>query len=791
VSAPVRFSAKNPCPICGGHEGAPRGRGERCYGYLDSTGDYARCTREEYASGLERSDDGTYSHRLRGPCRCGAHHGVGDAEQHHDAGEAEQRHDVRDADGRLLATHCRMGSGAGKRVWWLGPDGRPGLNGARSADLLYRAETLGDAPADAPLFLTEGEPAADALAALGLVAVGTVTGARGTLSPAAAAMLAGRRVALWRDADEDGRRHMERNAVVLDAAGARPLLIVDWPEAPPKGDAADFCFGRSRTEALAEVRDLVAAGRRWPEPSQDGGAGTANGPAAGAGVQAADGAALLDAMAALLLRFVVMDRHQVVAVVLWVAHTHALEAADATLYLNINSAEKRSGKTRTIEVLELVVARPLQTANVSAAALYRSVAEDRPTLLLDERDALFANGGRSERAEELRGLLNAGHRRGAVAVRMAGVGAAMRPERYPVFCPKALAGIGKLPDTLADRSVSVCLKRRHRGERIERFRRRKVEPEAAELRGRLAAWAEAVLPALREAEPALPDALDDRAADGWEPLVAIGDAAGGEWPVSARRAAVALSAGRADAEDDSLGVRLLAHSRSAFDAASVDRLTSVALVEALVEMEEAPWGDLGGKPLDARRLARFLRDYEIRSRKIRVGDCVSQGYLRESFEDAWSRYCAPSSGTPEHPASHAGFDRSGLGSSEEHPERPNPASQAECSGVPDRNAEDGAGRVSDGDLERWRDAAAATFPEPSEPAVALLQWIAREGLIVLAPVDAQEAVGGDREVAAQAVGELVERGALRSPSGPGAPVWEVVTEALARLLRTDDTRRRT
>jgi hypothetical protein len=193
-----------------------------------------------------------------------------------------------------------------------------------------------------------------------------------------------------------------------------------------------------------------------------------------------DGAALLDDVMTFALRFVAMTTHQATATALWTAHAHAIEAAEATPYLAITSAEKRSGKSRLLETLGLVVPRALATANVSPAALFRVIAEETPTLLIDESDAIF--GGNKERGEELRGLLNAGHRRGAEVVRMVGMGSTMKAERFPVFCAKAIAGIGALPDTIANRSIAIRLKRRRAGEPVERFRLREVAPVGAGLR---------------------------------------------------------------------------------------------------------------------------------------------------------------------------------------------------------------------------------------------------------------------------------------------------------------------
>jgi len=371
-------------------------------------------------------------------------------------------------------------------------------------------------------------------------------------------------------------------------------------------------------------------------------------PGATCGVVAATGAQrggaeLLDDVRAFIARFVVMSNHQRVAVALWAAHTHAMEAAESTPYLDVTSAEKRSGKTRLFETLELLVPRPLRTANISVAALFRLVAEEGPTVFVDEVDAIFKRGrGGDPSQEELRALINAGHRRGAEAVRMVGQGAGMFAKRFPVFGAKALAGIGELPDTIADRGIPIRLRRATPGERRERFRRRRVEPEGHVLRDGLAAWLEPLLDTLVEADPALPEALGDRAADGWEPLFAIADAAGGEWPALAREAAVALADDGQEASD-SLGVRLLADIREVFGAD--DRVTSVNLASRLAALEESPWGDLYGKALDARGLARRLKPYGVSPRTIRLDDgSTPKGYKREQFEDAWARYCPTEGG---------------------------------------------------------------------------------------------------------------------------------------------------
>ncbi len=403
----------------------------------------------------------------------------------------------------------------------------------------------------------------------------------------------------------------------------------------------------------------------------------------------------LDAVRAMLARFVVLTPAQVDAIALWTAHTHAFGAAQSTPYLAISSAEKRSGKTRLLEVLDGLVARPWSTGRTSAAALVRMIDKEAPTLLLDESDAAF--GGYKEYAEALRGILNTGHRRGGCASLC--VGSEVRD--FNTFSPKAIAGIGRLPDTVVDRAIPIAMRRRAPGEAVEPFRNRTAVTATQPLRDALAAWAVDAVALLTDAEPSIPDALDDRAADGWEPLLAIADLAGGEWPLRARAAALALSTGIAR-DDDSIGVRLLSDVRSIFLASATDRLPSADLAAALAEIEDAPWGAWGKheRPLDARALARLLSRYGIRPGSVRLptGGTL-KGYAAEWFDDAWMRYLpalGAANGTPAQAArtalegTAAGQaatatrapqgalvpDADHRGGADSHPEAP------ECAGVP-------------------------------------------------------------------------------------------------------------
>jgi Protein of unknown function (DUF3631) len=322
-------------------------------------------------------------------------------------------------------------------------------------------------------------------------------------------------------------------------------------------------------------------------------------------------------------------------VALWAAHTHAIEAADTTGYLAATSAVKRSGKSRLLEVIELLVRSPLPTASISDAALYRAIDALSPTLILDEADGIFGKRNANER-EDLRRLLNAGWRRGAVARRMGGPRMTTL-EEFPVFCPKAFAGIGDyLPDTLSDRAIWIRLERRTREEPVERFRRREAGPEGERLRDDLADWLEPQIDYLRAARPALPEKLDDRAQDFWEPLLAIADLAGEEQSERAREVAVELSTGETRL-DDSVSVQLLADIRTIFTETGVQRFKTSELIDALGKIEESPWGDWYGKAITPQALSRLLKPYRIRTMPVWVEGRTTRGYKVEQFAEAFLR----------------------------------------------------------------------------------------------------------------------------------------------------------
>ncbi|MET9998840.1 DUF3631 domain-containing protein [Streptomyces microflavus] len=360
-----------------------------------------------------------------------------------------------------------------------------------------------------------------------------------------------------------------------------------------------------------------------------------------------DGAALLNEVEQFHRRFNVFPREAAyVAVALWDAHAHLLDAFDSTPRLAFLSPEPGSGKSRALEVVETLVPRPMLAVNARAAALFRSVSDPagRPTILFDEIDTVF--GPKAGDNEELRGFLNAGHRRSGVTYRCIGDGGNQTVVEFPSYTAVAVAGLGYLPDTITTRSVIIRMRRRARNEKAEPFRARLHEAEGHALRDRLAQWADQVRDDISGRWPEMPEGVTDRPADVWEPLLSVADAAGGAWPERARTACMELvNAARAD-DKGSLGIRLLTDLRDHV-MAGIDRMPTVAILDRLCALDEAPWADMSGRPLDSRGLSKMLGEYmtedntPVKARNIKSAGAVLKGYYAADLYDAWQRYCPP------------------------------------------------------------------------------------------------------------------------------------------------------
>ncbi|WP_245572639.1 DUF3631 domain-containing protein [Actinokineospora enzanensis] len=330
---------------------------------------------------------------------------------------------------------------------------------------------------------------------------------------------------------------------------------------------------------------------------------------------------------------------------LWYAHTWAADAFYITPRLILSSPEPGSGKTRVLEIAQHLTRQPEMTAGGSAAALVRMVAAGPITVLMDEVDTVFGSGGAGN--EEVRGMLNLGYKRTATIPKTKGDPASgFTVERLPIFAPTALAGLaGRMPDTITTRAITIHLRRRRHDETVEPYREAKVIRQALPIREALSAWMTEIGERLVEAEPHMPAGVDDRPAEIWEPLLAIADEAGGHWPDTARAACTHFVFNQKNTP--SLGVRLLADLRALFTETRTDRMHSAEIITRLRALDDAPWSDLGGKPLDAQRLARELSSYQVAPLTFQHEGRNGKGYVtyptttqveQVGLADAWARY---------------------------------------------------------------------------------------------------------------------------------------------------------
>ena len=364
------------------------------------------------------------------------------------------------------------------------------------------------------------------------------------------------------------------------------------------------------------------------------------------------GDVLLSDIAASIQRFIVCKPETAYAAALWVAMTWLIDTVQVAPLAVITAPEKRCGKSQLLTFLGKLSHRPIQASSISTAALYRVIEAWKPTLMVDEADAFMREN------DELRGILNSGHTRDSAHV-IRTVGDDHTPKKFSTWGAKAIAGIGKLADTLMDRSIILDLRRKLPHENVERLRY--AEPGLFDdLVSKLCRWADDSREAVRRARPELPQVLNDRAQDNWEPLLAIADVAGGAWPDMARKAAVTISGG--DDESASIGNELLADIREVFDTKHADRIWLSELVTFLCDDDERRWStyNRGGKPITTRQLSARLRGYGIEPKSIRIGGVYGdskKGYERNEFNDAFSRYLSypPPSVTRSHLNNGAGF----------------------------------------------------------------------------------------------------------------------------------------
>jgi putative DNA primase/helicase len=406
---------------------------------------------------------------------------------------------------------------------------------------------------------------------------------------------------------DDPSRELAREGAVkrLCALGfASPGRIVDSvmpPSVRPAGDLKAGC----------------AVGFKEPEPWPE----------------AVDGAALLARIEGTVRRYLAIDGDQVVALSLWSLFAHAHEAFEISPILALTSPDKGCGKSTALALLGALVPKPLTSANITPSAVFRVTDYFKPTLLLDEADTFLGD------SEGLRGILNSGHMRSQAYVTRV-VGDDFQVCMFSTWTPKVVALIGELPGTLADRSITLRMRRRAHTEHIERLQLHRLA-DMEDLRSMAARWALDHLEALRFAEPEIPGGITrDRTRDNWRPLLAIADELGQEWPWRARESAFRLS--QHTAQETSVGVTLLEDLRDLFTTIGKNRLESEEILRHLHAMEERLWPDWRNRgPISAQQMAGLLHPFGLSPVKWKQEGTTSRGYQQGDFGDAFSRYLPP------------------------------------------------------------------------------------------------------------------------------------------------------
>lgn len=328
-------------------------------------------------------------------------------------------------------------------------------------------------------------------------------------------------------------------------------------------------------------------------------------------------------------RFIICEKETAHAVALWAAMTWFIDVVQVAPLALITAPEKRCGKSQLLFLLGRLAARSITASSISPAALFRSIDTWSPTLLIDECDALLKDN------EELRGLLNSGHTRdSAYCIRT--VGENFTPTKFNTWGAKALAGIGHVADTLMDRSVILELRRKLPNENIERIRH--AETGLFEnLQSKLARFAEDYSDQVLQARPPLPESLNDRAQDNWEPLLAIAMIAGDDWLKIGTDAALKLSG--TDSGVQTVGTELLSDIQEIFKTKKIERIFTSELIKALCADDEKMWATYNrGYPITPKQIGAKLKGYRVQSKSIRIGTENAKGYEQEQFAEAFSRY---------------------------------------------------------------------------------------------------------------------------------------------------------
>lgn len=344
-----------------------------------------------------------------------------------------------------------------------------------------------------------------------------------------------------------------------------------------------------------------------------------------------DFAEVLASLIKLIKQHIILSDDQALAVALWITMTWCVDYVPVLPLLIINAPEKSCGKTQLLDMVKRLSLKSIPASNITQAAMYRLIEAHQPTILIDEADTFIRD------RPELMGLINAGHTRTSASI-IRCVGDNNEPKLFSVWGAKALAGIAleqHLKDPTMSRGIVINMRRKLSGEKIVRLRNAD-ERIITELKQKLKKWSSDCDRILKDACPDLPEQLNDRQQDNWEPLLMIATAGGEKWLADATNAALALS--HSD-ESVSIGSELLMTIHEVFSKVNATKLSTSELVVSLCEDEDAPWATYNkGRPITPRQIGLQLKKFRIESRTTKFDGKSLKGYFFEDFNDAFKRY---------------------------------------------------------------------------------------------------------------------------------------------------------
>jgi len=387
-------------------------------------------------------------------------------------------------------------------------------------------------------------------------------------------------------------------------------------EAALKTAAENYGMSTSKLEQYVKKARAVASqskdGRYDPPPLWD---------------EPVDGDTLLSDVSQTLRHYCILPEGADLIIGLWIMFAHAHDAFLISPILAIQSPEKRCGKTTLLELISMLVPKPLVAGNITNAAMFRTINAHAPTLLLDEADT-FLHG-----STELRGALNAGQRKRTASVTRC-EGDDHKSTDFSVWCPKVIAAIGGFPDTIQDRSIVIRMRRKSTDEKVARFREReKVQLDP--LLSKAARWANDNLDVLRDADPDLPEQLNDRAQDNVFGLLAIADQIDPSIGFVARATLVDMKHAADAVAELPPQTQLLYDIRGIYAQSGKTEFSSRDLINELCKIEESPWSSYSSnRPITPKHLAGMLREFGVSSHKT----SQARLYRLVDFESVFSIY---------------------------------------------------------------------------------------------------------------------------------------------------------